>query len=55
MTELKEKIAKRFKVKPENLNNIKIDEEFGNVTADIKEKLYVTNYFVDCGFVEDYI
>jgi len=47
MKNLKEKISKRFR--GAKVENVIIDEEFGNVTATIDGKKNI-----DCGFIEDY-
>lgn len=47
MKNLEQKISKRFK--GEKVEDIIIDDEFGNVTATVNG---VKN--TDCGFIEDY-
>lgn len=47
MISLEQKVSKRFN--GAKVENIIIDEEFGNVTATVNGKKNI-----DCGFVEDY-
>lgn len=47
---LKTQIAYRFNVSEDKVSNVQVDDEFGNVTADIEGLVR----FADCGFIEEY-